>query len=294
MSKTNKFAIIVSFFALWINVTFSPNYQQVIGFVVIFLFGILHGANDLALFQKISATKKSISLQKLTLYYIGIVIFGALLFYSIPIVALLLFIFFSSYHFGEQHWNTIETKEKNSWITLFQTIYGLFIFSLLFSFHEIEVEKIIYQITTTSIEQLDFKWITICIGLLMIASGIKVNSVSMKFKSEIVVNIFYLIVFAIIFKTADLVWAFAIYFVIWHSLSSIEEQINYLYGSFTLKNFRSYFISAFPYWITSLIGIFIMYFIFKDKELFNALFFSFLAAITFPHTIIIIKMQNSK
>lgn len=294
MSKTNKFAIIVSFFALWINVNFSPNYQQVIGFVVIFLFGILHGANDLALFQKISATKKSISLKKLTLYYIGIVIFGALLFYSIPIVALLLFIFFSSYHFGEQHWNTIETKEKNSWITLFQTIYGLFIFSLLFSFHEIEVKKIIYQITTTSIEQLDFKWITICIGLLMITSGIKVNLVSMKFKSEVVVNIFYLIVFAIIFKTADLVWAFAIYFVIWHSLSSIEEQINYLYGSFTLKNFRSYFISAFPYWITSLFGIFILYFIFKDKELFNALFFSFLAAITFPHTIIIIKMQNSK
>ena len=294
MSKTNKFAIIVSFFALWINVNFSPNYQQVIGFVVIFLFGILHGANDLALFQKISATKKSISLKKLTLYYVGIVIFGALLFYSIPIVALLLFIFFSSYHFGEQHWNTIETKEKNSWITLFQTIYGLFILSLLFSFHEIEVEKIIYQITNTSIAQLNFKWITICIGLLMIAAGIKVNSVSQKFKSEIVVNIFYLIVFAIIFKTADLVWAFAIYFVIWHSLSSIEEQINYLYGSFTLKNFRSYFISAFPYWITSLIGIFILYFIFKDKELFNALFFSFLAAITFPHTIIIIKMQNSK
>ena len=294
MSKTNKFAIIVSFFALWINVYFSANYQQVIGFVVIFLFGILHGANDLALFQKISATKKSISLKKLTLYYVGIVIFGALLFYSIPIVALLLFIFFSSYHFGEQHWNTIETKEKNSWITLFQTIYGLFILSLLFSFHEIEVEKIIYQITNTSIAQLNFKWITICIGLLMIAAGIKVNSVSQKFKSEIVVNIFYLIVFAIIFKTADLVWAFAIYFVIWHSLSSIEEQINYLYGSFTLKNFRSYFISAFPYWITSLIGIFILYFIFKDKELFNALFFSFLAAITFPHTIIIIKMQNSK
>lgn len=294
MSKTNKFAIIFSFFALWINVNFSPNYQQVIGFVVIFLFGILHGANDLALFQKISETKKSISLKKLTLYYVGIVILGAVLFYSIPIVALLLFILFSSYHFGEQHWNTLETEEKNSWLTVFQTIYGLFILSLLFTFHENEVEKIIYQITNTSIQQLEFKWITICIGLLMIASGIKLNSISVKFKSEVVVNIFYLIVFAIIFKTADLVWAFAIYFVIWHSISSIEEQINYLYGSFTLKNFRSYFISAFPYWITSLLGIFILYYIFKDKELFNALFFSFLAAITFPHTIIIIKMQNSK
>ena len=128
MSKTNKFAIIVSFFALWINVTFSPNYQQVIGFVVIFLFGILHGANDLALFQKISATKKSISLQKLTLYYIGIVIFGALLFYSIPIVALLLFIFFSSYHFGEQHWNTIETKEKNSYYIISNHLWIIHLF----------------------------------------------------------------------------------------------------------------------------------------------------------------------
>jgi hypothetical protein len=35
-----------------------------------------------------------------------------------------------------------------------------------------------------------------------------------------------------------------------------------------------------------------LYFLFKDKEIFNAMFFSFLAAITFPHTIVIIKMQN--
>ena len=291
MSQYNKTAILISFFALWMNMYFSFEYQQIIGFVVIFLFGILHGANDLALYQKINENKNGISLKKILIYYVGIVIFGAFLFYSIPIVALILFLIFSSYHFGEQHWNTLEIK-KNKWFTSFETVYGIFIFSLLFSFHQQEVKTIIYQITNVSIASINFTTLLLVFGILLVALGWMINSISIKFKSEIVLNLFYLLVFAIIFKTANLIWAFAIYFVVWHSLPSIKEQINFLYGDFTLKNFKRYIKSAFIYWIISLIGIAILYFIFKEHEIFNALFFSFLAAITFPHTIVIIKMQN--
>jgi Brp/Blh family beta-carotene 15,15'-monooxygenase len=271
---------------------FSHKYQQVIGFVVIFLFGILHGANDLALYQKINEGKNTISLKKIILYYIGVVILGALLFFTFPMIALVLFILFSGYHFGEQHWNKLDEEKKNKTQTIFQTIYGLFILFLLFQFHELEVKQIIFQISKTSIDLLDFKIITLVIGILLIVSGIFLNSNTSKFKSEIILNIFYLLVFAIVFKTADLIWAFAIYFVVWHSFPSIKEQIHFLYGSYSIKNFKRYFKSAFVYWIISLFGIAILYFLFKDKEIFNALFFSFLAAITFPHTIVIIKMQN--
>ncbi|WP_298119567.1 Brp/Blh family beta-carotene 15,15'-dioxygenase [Flavobacterium sp.] len=292
MSQSNKIAILISFFALWINMYFSFKYQQVIGFVVIFLFGILHGANDLALYQKINEEKNTRSLKNIVLYYIAVVFLGALLFYIFPIMALILFILFSGYHFGEQHWNKLKSKGSNTILTIFQTIYGLFILFLLFQFHEIEVKKIILEISNTSIASINFKLITIVIGLLLIISGILLNSKMTKFKSEIIINIFYLFVFAIIFKTADLIWAFAIYFVVWHSFPSIKEQIHFLYGAFTFENFKNYFKSAFIYWIISLFGIAFLYFAFKDKEIFNALFFSFLAAITFPHTIVIIKMQN--
>jgi beta-carotene 15,15'-dioxygenase len=292
MSHSNKIAILITFFALWINMYFSFKYQQVIGFVVIFLFGILHGANDLALYQKINEEKKSNSLRKIILYYIAIVFLGALLFYSMPIIALLLFIIFSGYHFGEQHWNKLKSNKNYSLLTIFETLYGLFILFLLFQLHELEVKQIVFQITRSSIAKLDFKIITLLIGLLLIISGIILHTKTTKFKSEISINIFYLIVFAIVFKTADLIWAFAIYFVVWHSIPSIKEQIHFLYGSYTFKNFKRYFISAFIYWIISLFGIGILYVLFKDKEIFNALFFSFLAAITFPHTIVIIKMQN--
>jgi Brp/Blh family beta-carotene 15,15'-monooxygenase len=294
MSITNKFAILMSFFALWTTMYFSHEHQQVLGFVVIFLLGLLHGANDLALYQKINENNKRHSFKKVLLYYIGVVALGALLFYSAPIIALLLFIIFSSYHFGEQHWNDIEVKNNDLWITIFQTTYGMFIFVLLFTFHEDEVATITYQITNASIVPKPFYWVLASVGLILIISGIKVNSISSKFKTEIILNVFYLFVFAVIFKTADLVWAFAIYFVFWHSIDSIKDQINYLYGDYNWKNFIAYFKSALPYWVLSIIGIVILYVIFKDEKIFNALFFSFLAAITFPHTIIIKKMQNDQ
>lgn len=294
MINSNKFGIVISFFSLWINTKFSADYQQIVGFVVIFLFGILHGSNDIALYNKIDNADSSISLNKVLLYYTSVVLLGVLLFYSIPIVALLLFIIFSGFHFGEQHWEHLKEKGSENAILLFQTLYGLFIFSLLFYFHAPEVKITVSQIIHTSIDFISFGWTTIIIGLALLISTIYINHRLENFKKYIIVNIFYLIVFAIVFKTADLIWAFAIYFVVWHSIPSIKTQINFLYGDFNFKNFGIYFKSAFPYWIISLIGIAGLYFLFKDKELFNALFFSFLAAITFPHTIIILKMQNRK
>ena len=71
-----------------------------------------------------------------------------------------------------------------------------------------------------------------------------------------------------------------------HTLNSVLNQ--------TFKNLIIYFRSAFVYWIVSLTGIALLYYIFKDQKMFNALFFSFLAAITFPHVIVILKMFRNK
>jgi hypothetical protein len=53
-----------------------------------------------------------------------------------------------------------------------------------------------------------------------------------------------------------------------------------------------YFKAAFLYWFVSLTGIALLYFLFRKEALFMALFFSFLAAITFPHVLVIMKMQS--
>jgi Brp/Blh family beta-carotene 15,15'-monooxygenase len=293
MTNSNNFGIVLSFFGLWITTYFSIEYQQITGFVIIFLFGILHGSNDLLIISKIRTQKVAVTYPKILFYYLVFVTVGILLFYSLPAFALLLFIIISAYHFGEQHWNFLNTKTISKTVIAFQTLYGLFLLAMLFNFHSEEVKTIMEQIIRLPLVQINFNHILLFIGVLLLINSLILYSKSERFGKEIVVNLVYLIVLGIIFKNSNLIWAFAIYFIVWHSLPSMKQQICFLYGNYSFQNFMRYFKAAFVYWLFSLLGILLLYVLFKDKEIFKALFFSFLAAITFPHTLVIMKMQNS-
>jgi Brp/Blh family beta-carotene 15,15'-monooxygenase len=293
MTNSNNFGIVLSFFGLWITTYFSIEYQQITGFVIIFLFGILHGSNDLLIISKIRSQKVAVTYPKILFYYLVFVSVGILLFYSLPAFALLLFIIISAYHFGEQHWNFLNTKTISKTVIAFQTLYGLFLLAMLFNFHSEEVKTIMEQIIRLPLVQINFNHILLFIGVLLLINSLILYSKSERFGKEIVVNLVYLIVLGIIFKNSNLIWAFAIYFIVWHSLPSMKQQICFLYGNYSFQNFMRYFKAAFVYWLFSLLGILLLYVLFKDKEIFKALFFSFLAAITFPHTLVIMKMQNN-
>ena len=118
--KYFNFAIVASFFCLWLDSLLSNSAQIIVGFILILTFGILHGANDLLLIKKIDYNKEQLSLQKTLLYYVMVVAMGSLLFWIIPWFALLLFIIVSGYHFGEQQW---ENLEKNTLFKLFEFTY---------------------------------------------------------------------------------------------------------------------------------------------------------------------------
>ena len=292
MTNSNNIGIVLSFFALWIATFFSVDYQQITGFVIIFLFGILHGANDLRLISKIKNEYSISNFKKILLYYLTFVTTGVLLFYLLPEWALVIFIVVSAYHFGEQHWNQLSTEKNSPIISLFQLAYGLFIFALLFYFHQHEVTIIIGEIIHSPINTFNFTYMLQFNGLVLIVLSLVMLRKNTIFKSQLAVNLVYLLLFAIIFRNSNLIWAFAIYFIIWHSLPSIKDQICFLYGQYSFQNFVQYFKAAFLYWLLSLTGIALLYFLFRKEAVFTALFFSFLAAITFPHVLVIMKMQN--
>ena len=289
--KYFNFAIVASFFCLWLDSLLSNDAQIIVGFILILTFGILHGANDLLLIKKIDYNKEQMSLQKTLLYYIVVVAIGSLLFWIIPWFALLLFIIVSGYHFGEQQW---ENLEKSNLFRLFEFAYGLLILMLLFIFHIKEVQEVIQNITTVLVPESYFTIGLIINIVALVALGIYYSTKLIEFKNRVLLETFYLLVFAVLFRVSSLIWGFAIYFIIWHSIPSIINQVNYLSGDFNKKNFGKYIKSAFVYWMISLIGIATLYFLFKDIKIFNALFFSFLAAITFPHVLVIFILFKKK
>ena len=86
------------------------------------------------------------------MYYVLMVLGFFLFFYKIPILALITFVLLSSYHFGEHQWTLFE-KPLNKLIKVFYFSYGLTIFSLIFYFNFLEVNEIIFDITTIRLEE---------------------------------------------------------------------------------------------------------------------------------------------
>jgi len=295
MKNYSNIAIVASFFGLWMDSFFTDKLQIILGFLLIFTFGILHGANDLLLIENIDTTKQSNGRLKTLGYYIAVVLTGILLFYTIPHVALLLFIIVSAYHFGEQQWQTIIQQEFPKWLViLFQFLYGFVILLLLFNFHSGEVQNIILNIANISIPSESLFLLLQISAIVFIGLSAYLFWKSEKIRNKLLMEFFYLVLFAILFKSSSLIWGFAIYFVLWHSIPSIIDQIKFLNGSFSMKYFVDYCRAAGIYWFISILGITLIYYVCKGDQLFNALFFSFLAAITFPHAAVITEMFRGK
>ena len=293
MNLLSKFSIIISFFSLWLCSFVSVENQLFIGFAFILSFGILHGSNDIFVLKKILLKSENFSFFKILLLYVLFILCCILLFYYFPIVILVLFILFSGYHFGEQQLIYLNNKSEassNLFLQSFQTLYGLLILFLLFEFHNNEVILVISDIAKFRLNPLVITYGLLIIVILFLVFSVQILKTNSNNRKLLFKELFYLIVFSIIFKVSSLIWGFTIYFVVWHSLPSIINQVNFLYGEFSFINFLKYFKTALPYWLISLFGLGMFYFFSSELKLFNSLFFSFLAAITFPHVLVIYNM----
>lgn len=294
MEKVYNLSIFLSFLGLWITSILPEESEIFLGFILIFSFGILHGSNDILLIETISNKKTAYPFIKIVTIYLLTVFTAVIIFNYIPIFALTLFVLFSAFHFGEQHWENSMLKINNSIANAYYFFYGLFILMLLFMFNIEEVISVIESISkfTLSTYHIFYCFLTTSLILLLLSLYIFFNS--KKFKSIAVKELFYLGVFTIIFKVSSLIWGFTIYFIFWHSIPSLFEQVNFIYGNFNKKSIVSYLKKALPYWLISLVGLIIVVLIFKKDHLLYAILFSFIAAVTFPHALVITKMFKNK
>ena len=293
MQNIYKLSIILSFFGLWLVSILTIEYQNYVGFFFIFTFGIVHGTNDIALISKFNDSA-IVKYRRILMTYLLVIFITIIVYKFWPFMTLLLFILISAYHFGEQHFEYLEKSFYNILIYTFQFLYGLFILSLLFYFNSAEVKTVIGEMTAKQIDEQFFYNLLCIVGILLILNGIYIGIKSAAFYSRIIVEIFYVIVFVIIFKSTTLIWGFALYFILWHSIPSIVSQIDFIYGITNQVSIIKYLRTGFVFWIISLVGMAIIFLLFSSEKLFYTLFFSFIIAITFPHVIVIQKMFMRK
>lgn len=278
---------------LWITSLLPEAFELFLGFILIFTFGMVHGSNDIMIVDKLSKKTNSTFFKILSTYLL-VVTAAILIFYFIPVLALVLFILFSAYHFGEQHWEEVLSNLSLPLQKIFFFCYGLLILYLVFLFNVEAVIEIIYEITSLELNDIYASEVTqILFVILFLIIGKAVYKKQIAIKS-VLRELFSLLVFAIIFNSSSLIWGFTIYFIFWHSIPSLLDQITFIYGDLKKKSILKYVKAALPYWLVSLVGIAVLFLIFKDEKHFHSLFFAFIAAVTFPHAIVMLRMFSKK
>ena len=268
---------------LALNVFLNTENQSIISFILIFTFGLIHGANDIQLIQKKTLNYSVNFFINSILLYVFIVILGILIFFYVPDFGLIFFVVFSSFHFGEQHLGSYQIDSKNIFVKIIlYTSYGSIILGLLFSLQWLDTHVIIYEISELFIS----KKATELYFYLAFTTFFVISLYYKNLRKILWIETILIIFLGFFFSRASLLLSFSVYFVFWHSIPSILDQLNFLYQKDNTRKMK-YFLSSLPYWIMSILGLFGFYFYFHTKpETFLPLFFSFLAAITFPHTIV--------
>ena len=282
------FKIFFTFLLFWTSIQFGQIIEDSIAYVIVLSIGIIHGSNDFTILRK--QKSNTTSFLKSTGFYLFLIIMCILSYITNPYISFLFFILLSSYHFGEQH---LEEKVFGSKIfkSILYIAYGMLIFSLIFIENLSDVDNIMKNLTGNSIPN---DWINIMFFsslLLLIVLFIFHFTREIKPKIQIVRELFYLLLLFLVFKTSSLIFGFAIYFVLWHSIPSILDQTKFLSGDYSFQTILEYFKTAFIYWLISIIGLVVAYYFINESQ-FNSIIFIVLFAVTAPHVWVMSRMKQ--
>ena len=239
--------VVISVFMLWFSSYSTAYLEAILSCIFILSFGVLHGSNDIQLLHRAYRHKQSqFSVYKAIILYV-LVVLGILgLFAMWPQLALPLFLLICGFHFGEQHWST-NVKQKSVFNFLFFSLYGLFILFMLFYVQREQVVPVFRELSGIAVPPslLGILFLVSGIGLVVTAMFLYLNKVlTIRFLEEA----FILVLLFIIFNVTTLIWSFSIYFILWHSIPSLRDQLVFLYGRSSRATFVRYLRTSLPYW----------------------------------------------
>ena len=292
MLKIIKSRTLIFLISIGLSYLLPVIYQDIFGFLLILSIGVIHGANDLLIIKKY--TRKDSLKSQITyfLYYLGLVFLGFLFFYAFPSIALLSFVLVSIYHFGEQHWesNLVNTN-LNKVKKIFPIIFHGLTFFLVIFINNIDVVNDVL----TSFNTIFFDYFVLQKLLVILFSIYMFMLLSFELLRRYIIREFlFFLLFYFLTMNSTLIYGFSIYFIFFHSILSIKDQVSYIYEDDKPQYIKKYLINALPYFLLALFFL-IGFYLFVDIESINILpiIFTFLAAITFPHVIVIEKMYST-
>jgi len=289
LNKSFFFKISASFGLFLISSLVSGEIQWFIALLLIGSVGLLHGANDLNLINALRIFPNSSRRKHLALYLSAVALVLVVFSLNRPL-ALFFFIVISSFHFGQQHLS--EILGGNMFLRYVNYIaYGSIVFGLLFYTHAIESSTAIAEISGIFFTVEDF------LNFLLVSLAVWIITyIILNPKGFVIlgVELIILSLFYFLFGQVNLALAFAIYFALWHAIPSLNDQFRILYHGEVKRSWLIYLKQSALFWVLSVIGLAIVFSqVFLQNKTPLPLLVYFLAAITFPHVLVMSRVENT-
>ncbi|MEN0006122.1 MAG: Brp/Blh family beta-carotene 15,15'-dioxygenase [Bacteroidota bacterium] len=294
--SVQAFALIM----ILIGLAFPSLLQQwelILAVSMIVLIGIPHGATDYLIFRHL--TQPFLGTRKMSAFYLNYLLVMAaysLLWWVSPISALLSFIVLSAYHFGQSNWNYLNTENKTLRATLYLS-WGLLVTVTPILLHFEAAQPILTTILATSVPVLSkaFCW-SLVLGILILNVWLLVylrvsKLIALKEFSDEWITIALLMV---AYYALPLLLGFTIYFVFFHSLSSVMDQIQFFRKQFPTYDWRKYVKHTFPLTLAALAGLALLVGLQWQMGIQPnvGLLFIFISIVTLPHMLLIDKLYE--
>ena len=264
--------------------------------LLMIVLGIPHGATDhIVFFSKKNTTSQKKSWAYFLKIYLGIMLAYALAWYILPLVCFIGFLLFSAYHFGQSQLYYFEIK-KTKWLKLILYIcWGNVLLLSILGFNAEETLSILSKTPFFELIQFVLIHFTYFLGVSLAIVSLLLLSLVLKSKVsflKVLQEIVLLVLLLFLCWSTSLLWSFAIYFALWHSLQTIEQEIK-VFNIHSEKHFnkkyswKNYIKDALPFSLISFLGIGMiligLYFFEFNTPNLLFVFFVLISILTAPH-----------
>ena len=267
---------------------------HIVGFAVgLILGGVPHGASDFLIFRHVLA-KQNNGKTKLIfgIGYLMVMLLYGLLWWFSPITAFGIFILISAYHFGQSNWQHV-TFKNSVWEKLTYFLWGTMVIGFPVLLHHEQAALIIFEITGIQLQMAAFRTpVLFLLFAFNLINIIQLEEAGLITGRQLTKELTTLFILAGLFLTTPLLIGFGIYFVVWHSLGAVLDQVSILKGFDRTYNFGKYFWKVAPLSVLAFVGLGLLYWMLGDQMnqgVNLGVLFLFISIITVPHSILMDK-----
>lgn len=276
---------------------FLASHEWQVGIGMMILLGIPHGATDHLIFVRLSRPFLGAKgLEQFYYFYLLLIVCYAVVWWLSPILAFGIFLTISVYHFGQSNWVAAIFPTKMD-AALTYLCWGAFVLFIPIIWHFDTASEIIAVIAKQPVSVISESWqIGICLTLLVLNCGVALywwmkGTLDFRALRNELLNLGLL---TVLFFSTPLLLGFTIYFVFWHSLGSVIDQISFFRRHFQWYNWRRYAWQTLPFSFAAVGGLGLLFWL---KTLLGlqpdiSMLFIFISVVTLPHMLLMDQLYE--